>query len=368
MGYQTLDPQDLVLSADATVAPLWSNYKTNLTTFYTSSTQITSNQSEFYWTVYSTQSVLSPGEVVTPNTWGPIEFHLAWGDKFGRGTQNYNILVNQQSPSRTTYGQYKTLLFGDEENEIIFGDSYVSSNFYAINIERSRYKEKLLPTSLELNLDATGDWNTQAANTGFGGGKIKLISDALVNPPKYSTAGRYYQLVSGSLSGGIYTGKNSKGWPLGQGSYGLLFPDVGVILLNPNVLWLPMEASNNVWNGGIELPRVLTENTDVLNPRYLFLAISASGDFSLRSEETLSSNYVFVRARNDDFNYSQNPTYISGSAGELTHEIMVNQPITYITTIGLYNDNNELIAVAKLSRPLQKDFTKELLVRVKLDF
>ena len=46
----------------------------------------------------------------------------------------------------------------------------------------------------------------------------------------------------------------------------------------------------------------------------------------------------------------------------------IDNPQTYITTVGLYNDNNELLAVAKLSRPLLKDFTKELLVRVKLDF
>ena len=46
----------------------------------------------------------------------------------------------------------------------------------------------------------------------------------------------------------------------------------------------------------------------------------------------------------------------------------INAPQTYITTVGMYNDTNELIAVAKISRPLLKDFTKEALIRVKLDF
>jgi hypothetical protein len=46
----------------------------------------------------------------------------------------------------------------------------------------------------------------------------------------------------------------------------------------------------------------------------------------------------------------------------------INQPQTYITTVGMYNDSNDLLAVAKMSRPLLKDFTKEALVRVKLDF
>ena len=47
---------------------------------------------------------------------------------------------------------------------------------------------------------------------------------------------------------------------------------------------------------------------------------------------------------------------------------MIDNPKTFITTIGLYNDNNDLVAVAKLSQPITKDFTKEALVRVKLDY
>jgi hypothetical protein len=58
---------------------------------------------------------------------------------------------------------------------------------------------------------------------------------------------------------------------------------------------------------------------------------------------------------------------ISGS-GEIYFPSLVENPQTYITTVGMYNDNNELLAVAKLSKPLVKDFTKEALVRVKLDF
>jgi hypothetical protein len=90
--------------------------------------------------------------------------------------------------------------------------------------------------------------------------------------------------------------------------------------------------------------------------------------FALNSQETVTSDYVFVRARNSEFNYSENPSFISGSTGEVIYSDFINNPQVYITTIGLYNDNNELLAVAKLSRPLVKDFTKEALVRVKLDF
>ena len=97
------------------------------------------------------------------------------------------------------------------------------------------------------------------------------------------------------------------------------------------------------------------------------LEAPSNGEFTLRSEETVSSNYVFIRARNSEFNYSTNPSNITGS-GELRHNVMIDSPQSYITAVGLYNDNNDLLAVAKLSRPLLKDFTKEALVRIKLDY
>jgi hypothetical protein len=74
-----------------------------------------------------------------------------------------------------------------------------------------------------------------------------------------------------------------------------------------------------------------------------------------------------VRVRNSEFNYTVNPSNISDT-GELTHDVMINNPQSYITTVGLYNDSNDLVAVAKLSRPLLKDFSKEALIRIKLDY
>jgi hypothetical protein len=100
----------------------------------------------------------------------------------------------------------------------------------------------------------------------------------------------------------------------------------------------------------------------------LYTSISGAAYFALNSQETITSDYVFVRARNSEFNYSENPSFISGSTGEVIYSSFINSPQTYITTIGMYNDSNDLLAVAKMSRPLLKDFTKEALVRVKLDF
>ena len=91
-------------------------------------------------------------------------------------------------------------------------------------------------------------------------------------------------------------------------------------------------------------------------------------DLKVDSEEVLTSNYVFVRARNAEFNYSQNPTFINKTTGGVRYTDFITAPQTFITTVGLYNDNGDLLAVAKLSKPLKKDFTKEALIRIKLDF
>ena len=103
------------------------------------------------------------------------------------------------------------------------------------------------------------------------------------------------------------------------------------------------------------------------NTRRFYDLLSSEPKFRLQSEETISYNFIFVRARNAEFNYSTNPSLITGSA-EICHNVMINSPQSFVTTVGLYNDNNDLLAVAKLSRPLLKDFTKEALVRIKLDY
>ena len=175
---------------------------------------------------------------------------------------------------------------------------------------------------------------------------------------------RVYQLISGS-NGTSYDG--GTGYTTNSGSYGWFLPDIATILLNPYALGSVQE--------GIEMITNNANNTPAENPSTLYNVFTGSSVltsiddvFRLNSQETLTSDYVFIRTRNSEFNYSENPTFISGSTGEVIYTYFINNPTVYPTTIGMYNDSNELLAVAKLSKPLQKDFTKEALVRVKLDF
>ena len=346
MAFKRLDPQDLVISTDSVTSTVWSNNNPTLTGFFTSSTQVASNIAQFYYSVFQTSST---------DASAAVQFDIAYCDQTGGGSELYNILVPGVSPTRTNYGQYRTLILGDENAQFVFGNT-TSSYFYAINVERARYKQSLLPGTMTMFLSGSG-------------GRISLTDDSTIaSSVTFTDAGRVYNMVSGS-AGTVYTGVSSLGWTAGSGSYGWFLPDIGVILLNG----VALDGTGAA--GGITLGTTRTPNSKVNNPQLIVNALNRaattstpSRGFKLNSQEALSSDFIFVRARNDEFNYSENPSFISGSTGEVIFSSFINNPQTYISTVGLYNDNSELLAVAKLSRPLPKDFTKELLVRVKLDF
>ena len=90
-------------------------------------------------------------------------------------------------------------------------------------------------------------------------------------------------------------------------------------------------------------------------------------NISFNNTTELNSTVYFCRAHHNEFNYSTNPTYLSSSQIFVKNEHS-DSPISYITTVGLYSADNELLAVAKLSEPLRKDPTNELTLRVRLDY
>ena len=111
----------------------------------------------------------------------------------------------------------------------------------------------------------------------------------------------------------------------------------------------------------------LAVDKEQINHARLYQSIKGGGDFEMRRTENISTQHFFVRATNREFNYSNNPTYVK-TDGTFVETTFKTDPYTYITTIGLLNDANELIAVAKTSQPIPKSFDKEVLIKVKLSF
>jgi biopolymer transport protein ExbD len=344
MSYTRIEATDFVISADSVTAPAWSNNAYTLTSFYTASSNLTGS---YFIDVYNLPYTASTSEV---------QFSIAYGRSDGLGSAPLNSSVSGKSPTRITFGQYRNLIYGDAETAVSFGTGNSSSlDLIAIQVDRNRYKESLFPGTFNLFL-------TSGSET------IKLTDNSTTTSTiTYVDGGRVYTIVSGS--NGVTTTAQARSGNISgstaQGNYGLFLPDIGLILLNP----LALTAS--ISQGGVALSLDKTSTTVAAssqNHDNIFRIIKDGANFSLNSQETISSNYVFVRIKNAEYNYTTNPSIISGSSGEMVYSNFINSPQTYPTTVGMYNDNNELLAVAKLSKPLVKDFTKEALIRVKLDW
>jgi hypothetical protein len=343
MSFKRLDPEDFTFGVDSVVAPAWSSNTSSLTSFFTSSIQQGTNAAQYYADVYN----INPSIPGNPK----IQFSIAYGDADGSGSLWYNPLNPGASPSRTVYGQFVNLLLGEDEGASFdFGERILpSTSFFVITLNRANYKQSIMPGSLKIR----GIINNNFFESLPPLNPNSFITDnsLLVSAPDYTAAGRRYDLGVSTLIG--------RGVPYRFGSgvikFGYLYPDIGIIILNPSALRGSFTNSSNInGNNSVRLVRFFTE-------------------FSLLSQETISSNYIFCRAQNHEFNFSTQPNFISSTrnitgSSDATLNDFVQTPPTYITSVGLYNDNNELLAVAKLSKPLKKDFTTEALIRVKLDF
>ena len=327
MSFIRYNQEDSVVSAETVIKGLFSGDSNTLSTFFTAS-----GYTEYYLDVYNGNP--------TTNLSASVQFSVQYGNLYGSGSALINSLVTGSSPSRVVYGQYRNLVYGTETTNFSFdGGVTTAEDIYVINFARSRYKESLLPGTLNIIL-ASGSAPT-----------IRLTDDSNVSSTtKFIGENRYFNIISGS-NGSAYTSAAASTY------YGIVLPDLDIVILKAS-------GSNSVSASVAPLVKTFAANN---NHAKFYNSLSASLSLGAQSAETVSSRYFFTRVKNSDFNYTTNPSIIDAN-GNLLYSSLINNPQTYITTVGLYNDNNELLAVAKLSKPLIKDFTKEALVRIKLDY
>ncbi len=324
---------------------LWSGDSGELNTFFTSSTQAAASSSNYYINVYNQDPAISAS--------AEVQFAIAYGHKFASGSQTLDSNPNSTLASKATYAQYRSILLEQDDEFFTFTDGTElggvdSSAIYVINVSRARYKEKMDAGNWELSLSGSNGLFTFIDDSG------KKFSDTV------GKAGRVFFVASGSLNLGFDAEAtvNSTTGSNGQG-FGLFYPDQGLIVLNPAAIGSVV---------GSELTGSLSTATEEKNHIRLYNAIKLGAEFDARRTENVSTAHYFVRATNREFNFSNNPTFATGSDGSFTEATFERDPKTFITTVGLYNDANEMIAVAKTSQPIPKSFDKEVLIKVKLDF
>ena len=345
MAFKVFDPDKKVENLYTTVAePMWSGDTGNITTFYTGSTQ-DSNNGKYYYDVHASNDQTEP-----------VEFAITYGHQHGSGSEG-STTAGTTNPTKAIYSQLRQVLLPAETTQFNFhggsGTDYKSEDVFAIAVNRARYREKMDPGNWELHISS-------------GSRSIRLIddSDANINPQLGNTK-REFNVVSGSVANGVHTTASTTATSTNSGSYGLFYPELGMIILNPNSL---ASGSVNTCESAFIEPLVRSTGTNDLNHRKLLKSIESGSYFSARREEQKRSSFYFCDVLAGEFNHSQNPSFFTGSNAELVNNSFKREPTTYITTVGLYNDNNELLAVAKMSKPFKKDANTEALIKVRLDY
>ena len=361
--YITLDGSDQVLGnvVGGITSTAFSNASSSITEFHSSSVQTSSDAGVYQWEVYN----IDPAA----NTTAEVQFSVAYGHYAGSGSAKQTGASTGVQPTRMIYSQYRQLLLSDTAPTTKFpiGDGTTSEKMYFITMNRARYKQGVNAGNWELHLSSsTGEGvdGTYLNPFASGAAALNLIDDSSVSSGEVVNGHLTYNIVSGSEANGPYISGSAYHY------WGKFYPQLGIFALDGTKINRPYVQGTP----GLELPDGVTSaagastNYDDGNTGKIDEAIQKGKYFAARAQEDVTSSHYFIRAKNFDFNYSTNPSYTTGSNGQLRHPSFVQNPQTYITTVGLYNDSNELLAVAKLSKPLLKNFERETTIRVKLDY
>ena len=282
-------------------------------------------------------------------------------------TQKINI-YNQMAQVLVGHDATGSIRDFDEDGNLAGGTKIKEA--YFVNFSRLLMKDEIKKGTFALDL-YVGDSAPDIDGDGSDRGRFIRIADL-------GAASSYYVNSPAGEYGILYSNLETHTTAQTQ-SVGLVYYQAGVAVLSASIF------NDDFGNPG---EHALTRNVKLLDTdRGSSLGLTGSAalltsasldsiakvinhrihNVSFNNTTELNSSIYFCRANANEFNYSSNPTYLSAS------QIQVKQnadddPVSYITTVGLYGANNELLAVAKLSEPIKKTPANELTVRVRLDY
>jgi len=317
------------LFSDGAIGQITTFYSGNLEASVAGVSTVSTSMKRYYYDVWSTADSSSLAE-----------FSVAYGHIYNSGSLQNGGTVDYAYPSRTIWSKFNNILSPGGIMDPLKDSSDVTMNhFYAIAMRRSNIKEWMDPGNWELHLSSSLNSNISLIDSSHyeQGSSVYDI-----------TPSTKYFIVSGSIANGAYPSTTSPDW------YGHFFPYYGVLVLDPSK-----------FSTGLGIDTGSTAYKD--NAGKMFRAIKGGANFIARSSENIKTQNFFCRINNNMFNYSTNPTFRKTTGAILIPQFISN-PQVYITTVGLYNDAGELLAVAKLSRPVKKNFQTELNINVRLNY
>ena len=240
------------------------------------------------------------------------------------------------------------------------------NDVYIIAAERLQMKDRLNP----------GTWTVTLSGSNTAGAPVDvyLTDDSKTNNPitPGSPFGEVYSIISGSA--GVASSADV--------TFGKFYPDAGLLVLSANELSSSLPGHQGFIESGSETDALLggittgrgtglapdTRVTDAADNANKISQAIRKGSVTLRSEEQQYIYDYFCRAKASEFNLSQNVTFWSGSDYTIRHSDMVTNPQVYISEVGLYDEQNNLVAVGRLSSPINKNFSSEAIVKVRLTY
>jgi len=273
------------------------------------------------------------------------------------------------------YNEMAQVLVGFDDNNVIrrfdedgdfFGTATKINEAYFLNFTRLLTKDEIKKGSFTLSLGASASYTQPFGADGTEAGDIIQLTDKSGSTGyKVNSPAGEYGILYATGSSLNYSGVDPEGYV----AAGLIYYQAGIAVVTSSVFgtlldWTVTASSGFAGAGAMDVVADLTAsaisgNCDAFRHRIY--------NVSFNNTTELNSTIYFCRTNHNEFNYSSNPTYLSSSKLVVKNEAK-DLPVSYITTVGLYSADNELLAVAKLSEPLKKDPTTELTLRVRLDY
>jgi hypothetical protein len=349
--------RDKITITEKVTSPYFSNGDTTLeATNIRSSSLSDSNETYFFG--------ISHKDTLTTE-----EFNVAFGSTNGYGA---NVETNTKSETEAIYKKYASLLLAPLE---VTGGFHISDagsagkvtgkdeEIFVLSSRRSNMKDRINKGTWQINLSGSSSTKTAAPI-------LHLKDDSVNDAPTSTPVGDRYNIVSCSSAGVIAAEATVR-------NYGFFYPDMGILVLSQQELSASIPgasiSTNAVTNFGSGSQLGFATSTDTNTNektalRFINCLNHTGASLKFRDEEDQVSAQYFCRIYSGDCNFSNNPTFVSGSLNELRQSTMVGNPSTFISSVQLFNADGDMVAVGNLSTPLKKNFGTEATIKVKLTY
>ena len=284
---------------------------------------------------------------------------VSYGHIGGSGSQEQSSTV--EGTTKAVYGQFYNLLETDrtalKRNTGFIINNATASDAYFLVAERLQMKDRLNPGTWTLTLSGSTDGGANLT--------LNLTDNSKTTDASAAPFGERYDIVKGSA--GNVTDTTQQGY---------FYPDAGIMVLGGNQMSQSLPGTSAGITAGVNVPAVAQGTgmapdhrvADAVDNPHKFVTALSKGSLTLRSEERQYIYDYFCRAKANEMNYSQNLTFWSGSQYDIRHTDMINNPQVYITEVGLYDETGELMAIGRLSSALEKNFSSEAIIKVRLTY